>query len=143
MKVIILKQTKFVKAVKFLWLLGFVVFFTAIVTQVFNIQMYSILYIVGLGFYVIAAILSVIAANKDKQHLKNVELAKKDERLKNITVLSKARAFDIFTLIFPLVLMFSISFKTIDLNACIIFSLLCLLPIALQVYYFLNFSKKM
>lgn len=138
-----MKQTKFVKAVKFLWLLGFVIFFAAIVTQIFNIQFYSILYIVGFCIYVIAAILSAIAANKDKEHLKTIELVKKDERIKNITVLSKAKAFDIFTSIFPLALMFSISFKIIDLSACIIFSILCLLPIALQVYYFFKFSKKM
>ena len=92
-----MKQTKFVKAVKFLWLLGFVIFFAAIVTQIFNIQFYSILYIVGFCIYVIAAILSAIAANKDKEHLKTIELVKKDERIKNITVLSKAKAFDIFT----------------------------------------------
>ena len=138
-----MKQTKFVKAVKFLWLLGFVIFFAAIVTQIFNIQFYSILYIVGFCIYVIAAILSAIAANKDKEHLKTIELVKKDERIKNITVLSKAKAFDIFTSIFPLAFMFSISFKIIDLSACIIFSILCLLPIALQVYYFFKFSKKM
>lgn len=143
MKVIILKQIKFVKIVRFLWLLGLVIFFAAIVTHVFNIQMYSILYIVGLGFYVIAMILSVIAANKDREHLKNVELVKKDERIKNITVLSKTKAFDIFTLIFPMILMFSATLKIIDFNSCIIFAILCLFPIALQSYYFFNFSKKM
>lgn len=143
MKVIILKQTKFVKVVRFLWLLGFVIFFAAIVTQVFNIQTCSILYIVGFCIYVIAAILSAIAAKKDKEHLKKYRIGKKDERIKNITVLSKAKAFDIFTVIFSLVLIFSTVFKIIDFNACIILGILCLLPITLQVYYFFNFSKKM
>lgn len=143
MKVIILKQTKFVKVVRFLWLLGFVIFFAAIVTQVFNIQTCSILYIVGFCIYVIAAILSEIAAKKDKEHLKEYRIGKKDERIKNITILSKAKAFDIFTIIFSLVLIFSASLKMIDMKTCIIFGILCLLPIILQVYYFFNFSKKM
>lgn len=143
MKVIILKQTKFVKIVRFLWLLGLAIFFAAIVIQFCNIQICSILYIVGGCIYVIAAILSAIAAKKDKEHLKNIELAKKDERIKNITVLSKAKAFDIFTVIFSLVLMFSASLKIIDMKACIIFGILYLFTIVLQIYYLFNFSKKM
>lgn len=143
MKVIILKQTKFVKIVRFLWLLGLTIFFAAIVIQFCNIQICSIIYTVGGCIYVIAAILSAIAAKKDKEHLKNIELAKKDERIKNITVLSKAKAFDIFTVIFSLVLIFSASLKIIDMKACIIFGILYLFTIVLQIYYLFNFSKKM
>lgn len=128
---------------RFLWLLGFVAFIAAIITPFFNIQLYAPLNIVGGTLFAVAGILSVIAANKDKEHLKYVELAKKDERLKNITILSKAKAFDIFTLIFPLALIFSALLKIIDRNSCIIFGIMCLIPIILQIYYFFKFLKKM
>lgn len=143
MKVIILKQTKLIKTMKILWLLEFFILFAAIFTHIFNIQIYSTLYIVGLAFYVTVGMLSLIVVNNDREHIKNLEINKKDERIKSITVLSKAKAFDIFAVIFPLVLMFSAFLKIVDLNACIIFGILCLLPIVLQIYYFFNFSKKM
>lgn len=138
-----MKQTKLVKAAQFVWILGFIIFFSAIITQFFNIELYNTLYIVGVGLYVIAAILSFMAAIKDKEHLKNIEIIKKDERVRYIKVTSKAKAFDIFTLIFSMILMLTSSLKLIDTNACIIFGGLCLLLIVLQFYYFFKFSKKM
>lgn len=138
-----MKQTKFVKIVKFLWIVTFILFVIAITTQIFNIQLYSMLYIASLSIFVITCILSIIAANKDKEHLKNIELAKNDERLKSITTLSKAKAFDILTPIFPMVIVSAFLLKIIDTNSCIVFGILCMLPIVLQLGYFLKFSKKM
>ena len=138
-----MKQTKFVKIVKLLWVVTLIMFAIAITTQIFNIQLYGMLYIASLSIFVIAWILSVVAASKDKEHLKNIELAKKDERLTSITTLSKAKAFDIFTLVFPVAIVSASLLKIIDTNSYIVFGILCMLPIVLQLGYFLKFSKKM
>ncbi len=66
-----MKQTKFIKIVKFLWIVIFILFAIAITTQIFNIQLYGMLYIASLSIFVITWILSIIAASKDKEHLKN------------------------------------------------------------------------
>ncbi len=138
-----MKQTKFVKIVKFLWIVILILLAIAIITQIFNIQLYGMLYIASLSIFVITWILSIIAASKDKEHLKNIELAKNDERLKSITTLSKAKAFDILTFIFPMVIVYAFLLKIIDTNSCIVFGVLCMLPIVVQLGYFLKFRKKM
>ena len=88
-------------------------------------------------------VLASIAAAKDKEHLKNVELARKDERLQNITMRSKAKAFDVISYILSLVTAYLSFSKMVDMIAVLILGVLTLSPLALQLYYFSKYSKEM
>ena len=94
-----MKKTKTVLVARSLILLAAMLFLFAIITQnsVSNIYITGVLYLSAIISFSVGAILAYIAALKDKEHMKSVELAKKDERLQNITMCSKAKAFDVIT----------------------------------------------
>lgn len=140
-----MKQTVQVKIAKFFILLATILFLSAIVMKTVNTEIHvnNVLYLLAIISFSVGAVLALTAAYKDKEHMKNVELSKKDERIKTIRCLSKSKAFDAFSFIFPLVVMFCSGLKIIDSNASIIFGIMCLIPLALQLYYFTEISKKM
>ncbi len=139
-------KTKYAKIGKLLILLSGVLFLLAFVMQFLSTNIYfNLLYIFAILFLSVGSILAYIAARKDKEHMKNVELIKKDERLNNITVLSKAKAFDTFSIIFALTILLCVSFfKVMNVYVLIvIMGMMPLLLMVLQMYYFYKFSKKM
>lgn len=85
-----MKKTKTVLVARSLILLAAMLFLFAIITQnaVSNIYITGVLYLSAIISFSVGAILAYIAALKDKEHMKSVELAKKDERLQNITMRS-------------------------------------------------------
>lgn len=140
-----MKKTKTVLVARSLILLAAMLFLFAIITQnaVSNIYITGVLYLSAIISFSVGAILAYIAALKDKEHMKSVELAKKDERLQNITMRSKAKAFDIFSIILMLVTVYSSINEIIDVNSIIILSVLNLLLLIIQLYYFCKYSKEM
>lgn len=140
-----MKKTKTVLVARSLILLAAMLFLFAIITQnaVSNIYITGVLYLSAIISFSVGAILAYIAALKDKEHMKSVELAKKDERLQNITMRSEAKAFDIFSIILMLVTVYSSINEIIDVNSIIILSVLNLLLLIIQLYYFCKYSKEM
>ena len=91
----------------------------------------------------VGAILAFIAALKDKEHMKSVELAKKDERLQNITMRSKAKAFDVITYLLSFATAVLFVNKVVSTDALIILGVLNLSLLIIQAYYFCKYSKEM
>ena len=140
-----MKKTRTVVFARCLVVLAMVSFVAAVVSQsvISNIYIASTLYFLAFISFSISMVLASIAAAKDKEHMKNVELARKDERLQNITMRSKAKAFDVITYILPLVTACLSLSKMVDMIAVLILSVLTLSPLALQLYYFSKYSKEM
>ena len=140
-----MKKTKTVLVARSLILLAAMLFLFAIITQnaVSNIYITGVLYLSAIISFSVGAILAYIAALKDKEHMKSVELAKKDERLQNITMRSKAKAFDVITYLLavaPAVLFVN---KLVSTDGLIILGVLNLSLLIIQVYYFCKYSKEM
>ena len=108
-----------------------------------NIYITGALYLLAIISFPISMVLASIAAAKDKEHMKNVELARKDERLQNITMRSKAKAFDVISYILPLVTVYLSLSKMVETIASLILGVLTLSTLALQLYYFTKYSKEM
>lgn len=140
-----MKKTRTVVLARCLIVFAMVSFWAAIVSQgvISNVYITSALYLLAIISFSISMALASIAAAKDKEHMKNVELARKDERLQNITMRSKAKAFDAITYILPLVTVYLSLSKMVDMIAVLILSVLTLSPLALQLYYFSKYSKEM
>ncbi len=140
-----MKKTRTVVFARCLVVLAMVSFVAAVVSQsvISNIYIASTLYFLAFISFSISMVLASIAAAKDKEHMKNVELARKDERLQNITMRSKAKAFDVITYILPLITAYLSLSKMVDMIAVLILSVLTLSPLALQLYYFSKYSKEM
>ena len=140
-----MKKTRTVVFARCLVVLAMVSFVAAVVSQsvISNIYIASTLYFLAFISFSISMVLASIAAAKDKEHMKNVELARKDERFQNITMRSKAKAFDVITYILPLVTAYLSLSKMVDMIAVLILSVLTLSPLALQLYYFTKYSKEM
>ena len=140
-----MKKTRTVVFARCLVVLAMVSFVAAVVSQsvISNIYITGVLYLLAIIVFPISMVLASIAAAKDKEHMKNVELARKDERLQNITMRSKAKAFDVITYILPLVTAYLSLSKMVDMIAVLILSVLTLSPLALQLYYFSKYSKEM
>ena len=140
-----MKKTKIVVFARCLIVLAMVSFVAAVVSQsvISNIYIASTLYFLAIISFPISMALASIAAAKDKEHMKNVELARKDERLQNITMRSKAKAFDVTTYILPLVTVYLSLSKMVETIASLILGMLTLSTLALQLYYFTKYSKEM
>ena len=140
-----MKKTRTVVFARCLIVLAMVSFVAAVASQsvISNIYITSALYLLAIISFPISMVLASIAAAKDKEHMKNVEPARKDERLQNITMRSKAKAFDAITYILPLVTVYLSLSKMVDMIAVLILSVLTLSPLALQLYYFSKYSKEM
>lgn len=140
-----MKKTKTVLVARIFIVLALMLFLFTVITQntVSNFYVNGLLYLFAILSFGIGAVLAFVAACKDKEHLKSVELAKKDERLNNITMRSKAKAFDIILFILPLVTSYFVLNKLIDTTAMIILGMLCLILLIIQIYYFLRYSKEM
>ena len=140
-----MKKTRTVVFARCLIVLAMVSFLAAVVSQsvISNIYITSALYLLAIIAFSISMALASIAAAKDKEHMKYVELARKDERLQNITMRSKAKAFDVITYILSLVTAYLSLSKMVDMIAVLILSVLTLSPLALQLYYFSKYSKEM
>lgn len=140
-----MKKTRTVVFARCLIVLAMMLFLAAIVSQcvVSTINIASTLYLLAITAFSISMALASIAAAKDKEHMKNVELARKDERLQNITMRSKAKAFDAITYILPLVTVYLSLSKMVETIASLILGVLTLSTLALQLYYFTKYSKEM
>ena len=140
-----MKKTRTVVFARCLIVLAMMSFVAAVVSQsvISNIYITGALYLLAIISFPISMVLASIAAAKDKEHMKNVELARKDERLQNITMRSKAKAFDVITYILPLVTAYLSLSKMVDMIAVLILSVLTLSPLALHLYYFSKYSKEM
>ena len=142
-----MKNSRYAKIARILFLIAMVSFLLAIAMQCLNFNAYVniVLYSLAIISFTVGTILAYIAARKDEEHMKNVELIKKDERFNNITVLSKAKAFDTFSMIFALTILLCVSFLKV-MNIYILMVVMGIMPLlllALQMYYFYKFSKKM
>ena len=140
-----MKKTKTVIIAKIFILLALMLFLSAIITQktIANMYINGALYLSAIISFLIGAILVFVAVAKDKKHLKNVELARNDERLKEITMRSKAKAFDELMFILSLCgAYWCIDFME-NISAGIILGVLALSSVALQLYYFCKYSKEM
>lgn len=138
-----MKKTKTVLSARILILLSVMLFLAAIIAQgTLSIYVSSALYLSAIITFSISAVLSFIAASKDKEHMKQVELVKKDERLQNIIMRSKAKAFDVLSYIMPITTSFLFLNKLVDTNALLILGVLTLLLFAIQFYYHLKYSKE-
>ena len=139
-----MKKTRTVVLARCLIVLAMVSFLAAIVSQgvISNVYITSALYLLAIIAFPISMALASIAAAKDKEHMKNVELARKDERLQNITMHSKAKAFDVISYILPLVTAYLSLSKMVDTIALLILAVLTLSTLALQLYYFSKYSKE-
>ncbi len=140
-----MKKTRTVVFARCLIVLAMMSFVAAVVSQsvISNIYITGALYLLAIISFSISMALASIAAAKDKEHLKNVELARKDERIQNITMRSKAKAFDVISYILPLVTAYLSLSKMVDMIAVLILSVLTLSTLALQIYYFSKYSKEM
>ena len=140
-----MKKTRTVVFARCLVVLAMVSFVAAVVSQsvISNIYITGALYLLAIILFSISMALASIAAAKDKEHMKNVELARKDERLQNIKMRSKAKAFDAITYILPLITAYLSLSKMVYMIAVLILSVLTLSPLALQLYYFTKYSKEM
>lgn len=140
-----MKKTKTVLVARSLILLAAMLFLFAIITQnaVSNIYIMGALYLSAIISFSVGAILAFIAALKDKEHMKSVELAKKDERLQNITMRSKAKAFDVITYLLAFATACLFVNKVVSTDALIILGVLNLSLLIIQVYYFCKYSKEM
>lgn len=140
-----MKKTKTVLVARSLILLAAMLFLFAIITQnaVSNIYITGALYLSAIISFSVGAILAYIAALKDKEHMKSVELAKKDERLQNITMRSKAKAFDVITYLLAFATAVLFVNKLVSTDALIILGVLNLSLLIIQVYYFCKYSKEM
>lgn len=140
-----MKKTKMVLTARALILLALMLFLFAIITQnaLSNIYVTGALYLSAIISFSIGAILAFIAALKDKEHMKNVELSKKDERLQNITMRSKAKAFDIVMYLLQLTTAYLYLSKVVSTDALIILGVLILALLIIQLYYFCKYSKEM
>ena len=140
-----MKKTRTVVFARCLVVLAMVSFVAAVVSQsvISNIYIASTLYFLAFISFSISMVLASIAAAKDKEHMKNVELARKDERLQNITMRSKAKAFDVISYILSLVTAYLSFSKMVDMIAVLILGVLTLSTLALQLYYFSKYSKEM
>lgn len=140
-----MKKTRTVVLARGLIVLAMVSFLAAVVSQsvIPNIYITGALYLLAIIVLPISMALASIAAAKDKEHMKNVELARKDERLQNITMRSKAKAFDVITYILPLITAYLSFSKMVDMIALLILGVLTLSTLALQLYYFSKYSKEM
>ena len=140
-----MKKTRTVVFARCLVVLAMVSFVAAVVSQsvISNIYITGALYLLAIIVFSISMALASIAAAKDKEHMKNVELARKDERLQNIKMRSKAKAFDAITYILPLITAYLSLSKMVYMIAVLILSVLTLSPLALQLYYFTKYSKEM
>lgn len=138
-----MKKTKTVLVARSLILLAAILFLFAIITQnaVSNIYLTGALYLSAIISFSVGAILAFIAALKDKEHMKSVELAKKDERLQNITMRSKA--FDVITYLLSFATAVLFVNKLVSTDALIILGVLNLSLLIIQVYYFCKYSKEM
>lgn len=140
-----MKKTKYVQTARVLILLSAILFLSAVITQYLYVNIYvnGTLYLLAILSFSIGAILAYMAALKDKEHMKTVELNKKDEMIKNITVLSKAKAYDIFTIFFSFITLFASLNRLVNVNSCVILGCSCLFLVISQIYYFFKFFKKM
>ena len=140
-----MKKTKTVLVARSLILLAEMLFLFAIITQnaVSNIYITGVLYLSAIISFSVGAILAFIAALKDKEHMKSVELAKKDERLQNITMRSKAKAFDVITYLLSFATAVLFVNKVVSTDALIILGVLNLSLLIIQAYYFCKYSKEM
>lgn len=140
-----MKKTKTVLVARSLILLAAMLFLFAIITQnaVSNIYITGVLYLSAIISFSVGAILAFIAALKDKEHMKSVELAKKDERLQNITMRSKAKAFDMITYLLSFATAVLFVNKVVSTDALIILGVLNLSLLIIQAYYFCKYSKEM
>ncbi|MFR1509168.1 MAG: hypothetical protein ACLSSW_00795 [Acutalibacteraceae bacterium] len=140
-----MKKTKTVLVARSLILLAAMLFLFAIITQnaVSNIYITGVLYLSAIISFSVGAILAFIAALKDKEHMKSVELAKKDERLQNITMRSKAKAFDVITYLLSFATAVLFVNKVVSTDALIILGVLNLSLLIIQAYYFCKYSKEM
>ena len=140
-----MKKTKTVLVARSLILLAAMLFLFAIITQnaVSNIYITGVLYLSAIISFSVGAILAFIAALKDKEHMKSVELAKKDERLQNITMRSKAKAFDVITYLLSFATAVLFVNKVVSTDAFIIVGVLNLSLLIIQAYYFCKYSKEM
>ncbi len=140
-----MKKTKTVLVARSLILLAAMLFLFAIITQnaVSNIYIMGALYLSAIISFSVGAILAFIAALKDKEHMKSVELAKKDERLQNITMRSKAKAFDVITYLLSFATAVLFVNKLVSTDGLIILGVLNLSLLIIQAYYFCKYSKEM
>lgn len=140
-----MKKTKTVLVARSLILLAAMLFLFAIITQnaVSNIYITGVLYLSAIISFSVGTILAYIAALKDKEHMKSVELAKKDERLQNITMRSKAKAFDVITYLLSFATAVLFVNKLVSTDGLIILGVLNLSLLIIQVYYFCKYSKEM
>ncbi len=139
-----MKKTKTVVFARILILLAITLFLAAVITQAsLSIYISSALYLSAIVSFSISMILATIAAYKDKEHMKNVELSKKDERIQKIMIHSKAKAFDVLSYVLPLATSICFVNKLVDTSTLLILGVVSLLLIAIQVYYFTKYSKEM
>ena len=140
-----MKKTRTVVLARCLIVLAMVSFLAAIVSQgvISNVYITSALYLLAIISFSISMALSFVATAKDKEHMKNVELARKDERLQNIAMRSKAKAFDVISYTLPLITAYLSLSKMVDMIAVLILGVLTLSTLALQLYYFSKYSKEM
>ena len=140
-----MKKTKTVIIARTLILLAVMLFLFAIITQsaLSNIYITGVLYLLAIISFAIGAIVAFIASSKDKEFQKTRDLVQKDERLKEITIRSKAKAFDVMTYILALSTGYLYLSKIIDTNAMIVLGVLNLVLLGTQLYYFCRYSKEM
>ena len=140
-----MKKTKTVIIARIFILLAVMLFLFAIITPnaLSNIYITGVLYLLAIISFAIGAILAFIASSKDKEFQKTRDLVQKDERLKEITMRSKAKAFDVMTYILALSTGYLCLSKIIDTRAMIVLGLINLVLFGSQLYYFCRYSKEM
>lgn len=140
-----MKKTKTVIIARTLILLAVMLFLFTIITQsaLSNIYITGVLYLLAIISFAIGAILAFIASLKDKEFQKTRDLVKKDERLKEITLRSKAKAFDVMTYVLVLGTTYLYMDKIINTKTMIVLGLINLVLFGSQLYYFCRYSKEM
>ena len=140
-----MKKTKTVIIARTLILLAVMLFLFAIITQsaLSNIYITGVLYLLAIISFAIGAILAFIASSKDKEFQKTRDLVQKDERLKEITMRSKAKAFDVMTYVLVLGTTYLYVDKITNTKTMIVLGLINLVLFGSQLYYFCRYSKEM
>lgn len=140
-----MKKTKTVIIARIFILLAVMLLLFAIITPnaLSNIYITGVLYLLAIISFAIGAIVAFIASSKDKEFQKTRDLVQKDERLKEITMRSKAKAFDVITYILALSTGYLCLSKIIDTNAMIVLGVLNLVLLGSQLYYFCRYPKEM
>ena len=140
-----MKKTKTVIIARTLILLAVMLFLFAIITQsaLSNIYITGVLYLLAIISFAIGAILAFIASSKDKEFQKTRDIVKKDERLKDITMRSKAKAFDVMTYVLVLGTTYLYVDKITNTKTMIVLGLINLVLFGSQLYYFCRYSKEM